>query len=78
MDATIKDLVQIIRSSDAVVQLEYNSKQASAMLGISARTLARMRVDGDGPPFVSRNGYHFYRLTDLAKWSLSKQARTKI
>lgn len=78
MNITVPDLVQTMRGCGAAVQLEYNAAQTSILLGVSPRTLARMRTEGSGPPFVTRNGYHFYRLCDLAEWSLAQPSRRKI
>ena len=42
-------------------------KNASSYIGLSEKTLAMMRCNGDGPKFVKR-GRIFYFIEDLDSW----------
>lgn len=46
---------------------------AAAYLGLAPATLAKMRMRGDGPPFV-KVGHRLvaYRESDLVAWTLSR------
>jgi len=43
-------------------------REAAAFLRLSERTLERMRVTGDGPPFVKAGHRVLYRQADLDEW----------
>jgi hypothetical protein len=46
-----------------------NTGQAAIYVGLSARTLEKMRLRGSGPPF-RRHGRHVrYHIADLDSWS---------
>jgi excisionase family DNA binding protein len=52
--------------------------QAAHYIGLSARTLERMRRNGDGPRFRRHGRYVRYHITDLDDWSASRsRIRTK-
>ena len=42
--------------------------RAAAWVGLSPKTLQRMRVTGDGPPYVKRGRRVIYDRTDLDDW----------
>ena len=46
-----------------------NTRQAAAYLQISASTLNKLRVYGDGPPFVKIGRSVRYRRSDLDVWA---------
>lgn len=51
----------------------FAQKKLADMLGISLRTLERMRSDGSGPPFIrasggARKGRVLYSQTDVEAW----------
>jgi hypothetical protein len=50
-----------------------NTKNASAYLGLSEKTLAMKRCDGTGPKFIKR-GRIFYFKNDLDEWLGEAQA----
>ncbi|TFV74115.1 DNA-binding protein [Bradyrhizobium frederickii] len=43
-------------------------REAAALLRLSERTLERMRVTGDGPPFVKAGRRVLYRPADIDAW----------
>ncbi len=45
-----------------------NTREAAARLGLSARTLERYRVSGDGPVFLKLGGRVGYLSEDLDDW----------
>ncbi len=46
-----------------------NTAQAGHFLGLSMRTLERMRRRGDGPDFRRHGRYVLYHIDDLNAWS---------
>lgn len=52
-----------------------NTEQAAAWLGLSARTLKRLRVAGQGPVFRRHCRFVQYHVDDLATWSREQSAR---
>ena len=52
-----------------------DTDNAARYLGLSPKTLAMMRTNGNGPKFVKR-GRIFYYLDDLESW-LSEQPRVR-
>ena len=50
-----------------------NTKQAAFYVGLSARTLEKMRTWGRGPRYRKHGRYVRYHITDLDAWS---EART--
>ena len=51
-------------------------REAAALLRLSERTLERMRVTGDGPPFVKAGRRVLYRTGDLDQWIASRLRRS--
>ena len=49
-----------------------NQEDVSDMLGISQRTLERMRVTGDGPKFAKLGRRVLYRPADIDAWIASR------
>jgi len=47
-----------------------NTPQAAFYLGLSARTLEQMRVDGDGPQWRRHGRFVRYHIDDLESWAL--------
>ncbi|WP_339864888.1 helix-turn-helix domain-containing protein [Paremcibacter congregatus] len=50
-----------------------STRQAAHYLGLSCRTLEKMRLSGDGPRFRKHGRYVRYRITDLEDWSEGKR-----
>lgn len=46
-----------------------NTDQAAFYIGLSRRTLEKMRSEGVGPPFRRHGRYIRYHIDDLDKWS---------
>ena len=53
-----------------------NTREAAAVLGLSARTLDRYRVSGDGPVFLKLGGRVRYLREDLDEWVRSRRRRS--
>lgn len=51
-----------------------NTAQAAFYIGLSSRTLEKMRVSGGGPKYRKHGRYVRYHIDDLDAWS---QARSK-
>lgn len=49
----------------------FNTAQAGHYLGVSTRTLERLRRRGKGPPFRRHARFVLYHIDDLAAWSRS-------
>jgi predicted DNA-binding transcriptional regulator AlpA len=49
-----------------------NSQEAAELCRLSPRTMERMRVSGEGPPYVKLNRRVAYRPTDLDAWITSR------
>lgn len=49
----------------------FNTAQASHYLGVSTRTLERLRRRGEGPPFRRHARFVLYHIDDLITWSRS-------
>ena len=45
-----------------------SQRDAARLLGLSVRTLERMRVSGTGPRFLKIGGVVRYRLEDIETW----------
>lgn len=43
--------------------------EAANFLRLSPRTLERMRISGQGPPFVAAGRRRIYRIVDLQEWA---------
>lgn len=52
-----------------------NTEQAAAWLGVSSRSLKRMRVRGDGPVLRRHCRFVQYHIDDLDAWSREHSAR---
>ncbi|MDH4744229.1 helix-turn-helix domain-containing protein [Sphingomonas sp. CBMAI 2297] len=52
-----------------------NTEQAAAYLGVSSRSLKRLRVRGDGPVFRRHCRFVQYHIDDLDAWSREHSAR---
>ena len=46
-----------------------NTAQAAFYIGLSRRTLEKMRLTGDGPRFCKHGRYVRYHINDLDAWS---------
>jgi len=52
------------------------TKQAAYYLGISTRTLQKMRTDGRGPRYCKHGSYVRYRIDDLEAWLKEKPCQS--
>ncbi len=50
-----------------------NTAQAAFYVGLSQRTLEKMRLTGNGPRFRKHGRYVRYHIDDLDAWSLGAQ-----
>ena len=50
--------------------------EAASLLGVSARTLERFRVSGDGPPFCKLGHRVSYTRTEVDEWANSRRRRS--
>jgi len=48
------------------------TKQAAQYVGLSPRTLEKMRTEGGGPSYRKHGRYVRYHLADLDAWSISR------
>ncbi len=53
-----------------------NSRRAADYLGLSTRTLDRLRVSGDGPVFLKFGGRVRYLREDLDAWAQSRRRKS--
>ena len=49
---------------------------AAEIVDLSVSTLQKMRVRGDGPPFLKIGRSVRYRVSDLQAWAASKRVRS--
>ena len=42
--------------------------EAARLIGLSVKTLATMRCNGTGPPYIKIRNRVYYELADLEKW----------
>ena len=63
------------RVADGIVLL--NTRKAAARIGLSPRTLARYRMSGTGPAFVSLGRSVRYRAADLDAWAAGRRRRPR-
>ena len=52
-----------------------DTEEAAAWVGLSPKTLQRMRVTGDGPPYVKWGRRVIYDRTDLDDWMGRRKRR---
>ena len=52
-----------------------NTVQAAAWIGLSPKTLQRMRVTGEGPPYVKWGRRVIYDRIDLDDWMARRKRR---
>lgn len=72
-----QELARSYRRKVALQDALLTTEQAAALIGISARTLRRMRQLGDGPPFVQVSPrLTRYRADDINAWA-AEQVQTK-
>ena len=50
-------------------------EEAAVYLGLSAKTLQRMRVTGEGPPYVKARRRVIYDRLDLDEWAAKRKRR---
>ena len=50
-------------------------RQAAGYVGLSRKTLARMRVTGDGPPYAKVRTVVIYDRIDLDEWLAERKRR---
>ena len=46
----------------------FDTPETASYLAVAEQTLRKMRVDGDGPPFVQMGRAVRYRIVDLDAW----------
>jgi predicted DNA-binding transcriptional regulator AlpA len=64
---------EIIRAANAKKGSPFlNTDQAAHYIGLSRRTLEKMRTAGDGPRFRKHGRYVRYHIDDLNAWSLGQ------
>jgi len=64
---------EIIRATNAKKGSPFlNTDQAAHYIGLSRRTLEKMRTAGDGPRFRKHGRYVRYHIDDLNAWSLGQ------
>ena len=64
---------EIIRATNAKKGSPFlNTDQAAFYIGLSRRTLEKMRTAGDGPRFRKHGRYVRYHIDDLNAWSLGQ------
>lgn len=51
-------------------------RQAAEMIGVSPASLARWRVQGDGPPYLKLGGSVRYRLSSVEQWLTASERRS--
>ena len=62
---------EIIRAANAKKGSPFlNTDQAAHYVGLSRRTLEKMRTAGDGPRFRKHGRYVRYHIDDLNDWSV--------
>jgi predicted DNA-binding transcriptional regulator AlpA len=63
----------------AAPRLKFRAPQAAEYLGVSASTLAKWRVRGDGPPYAKHGGVVIYDQSDVDNWlaSLKRQSTSE-
>lgn len=67
------------RAAEARSQCPYlNAEQAAHYLGISSRTLQRMRTDGVGPLYRKHGGIVRYHIEELERWSVNHSPQSTI
>jgi excisionase family DNA binding protein len=63
----------IIRADQARKQSPFlTSEQAATYVGLSRRTLEKMRTTGDGPVYRKHGRYVRYHIADLDAWSTAR------
>lgn len=61
------------QSIDEFTVIQYNEKQAAKLLGLSPKTLQKLRIVGGGPKYVFVSARCIrYRLMDLREWQESR------
>ena len=64
---------EIIRATNAKKGSPFlNTDQAAFYIGLSRRTLEKMRTAGEGPRFRKHGRYVRYHIDDLNAWSLGQ------
>jgi predicted DNA-binding transcriptional regulator AlpA len=61
------------RGAEAEVESLLTESQAAQLVGLSARTLERFRIQGAGPKFLKLGRRVFYAQTDLLTWLDSRR-----
>lgn len=61
-----------VREEPLFSDLGYTPKELTARLGVSTKTLSRMRKKGNGPPFIVRQRQYFYPFHEYFAWLAEK------
>lgn len=68
---------EIIRAANAKKGSPFlDTAQAAHYVGLSRRTLEKMRVAGGGPKFRKHGRYVRYHIVDLDDWSAARARRS--
>jgi excisionase family DNA binding protein len=68
---------EIIRAANAKKGSPFlDTAQAAHYVGLSRRTLEKMRVAGGGPKFRKHGRYVRYHIADLDDWSAARARRS--
>ncbi len=51
-------------------------RETAKLLRVSARTLQRWRLTGDGPPFCAFGGRRLYSREDVMSWAATQRRRS--
>ena len=51
-------------------------RETARLLRVSARTLQRWRLTGDGPPFIAFGGRRLYGRGDVMSWAEAQRRRS--
>ena len=51
-------------------------RETAELLRVSARTLQRWRLTGDGPPFCAFGGRRLYACADVMSWAMTQRRRS--
>lgn len=67
----------VLQTAMASTRLVLNEVEAARAVGISPRSLQRMRMDGDGPPYVQLSPRRIgYAVGELHEWLRARARRS--
>lgn len=65
-----------MNTTDALGTALLDTKAAAQFLGLSYSTLSKLRLSGDGPPFLKLGNRVLYARPDIEAWVLSRRCRS--